>query len=182
VATVATVAVLAVVNPYFETAENLENILLQASFAGISAAGMTLLIVSGAFDLSVAGLLGLCGVVSSELLPSLGVFFTVISVLFLGLFLGLLNGLVVAKLRIPVFIATLGMMNIYIALAFIWTQGSRVNQLRILQARKLAIVESEIASINNLLPDNRDKRHRHDKLKLLAAGSDWLLSVAAPQR
>ncbi len=120
------VVVLVVVNPYFGTAENLENILLQASFAGISAAGMTLLIVSGAFDLSVAGLLGLCGVVSSGLLPSLGVVLTVIAALFLGLFLGLLNGLVVTKLRIPAFIATLGMMNIYLALAFIWTQGSRV--------------------------------------------------------
>jgi hypothetical protein len=37
-----------------------------------------------------------------------------------------------------------------------------LDQLRILQARKLAIVVSEIASINNLLPDNRDKRHSHD--------------------
>jgi ribose transport system permease protein len=120
------VAILAVVNPYFGTAENLENILLQVSFTGISAAGMTLLIVSGACDLSVAGLLGLCGVASSELLPSLGVALTVIAVLFLGLFLGLLNGLVVTNLRIPAFIATLGMMNIYLALAFIWTQGSRV--------------------------------------------------------
>src|SRR6202043_1930356 len=103
---VVSVVILGAVNPYFRTMANLENILLQASFAGIGAAGMTLLIVSGAFDLSVAGLLGLCGVASSELLPSLGVVLTVISVLFLGLFLGLLNGLVVAKLRIPAFIAT----------------------------------------------------------------------------
>src|SRR5260370_7918521 len=73
---VASVAVLASVNPYFGTAENLENILLQASFAGIGAAGMTLLIVSGAFDLSVAGLLGLCGVLSFDFLPSLCLFFT----------------------------------------------------------------------------------------------------------
>jgi ribose transport system permease protein len=123
---VASVVVLAAVNPYFGTPENLENILLQASFAGIGAAGMTLLIVSGAFDLSVAGLLGLCGVLSSELLPFLGVVFTVIVALLLGLFLGFLNGLVVTKLRIPAFIATLGMMNIYLALAFIWTQGSRL--------------------------------------------------------
>jgi ribose transport system permease protein len=123
---VASVALLAAVNPYFGTVENLENILLQASFAGIGAAGMTLLIVSGAFDLSVAGLLGLCGVLSSELLPSLGVVFTVIVALVLGLFLGFLNGLVVTKLRIPAFIATLGMMNIYLALAFIWTNGSRL--------------------------------------------------------
>jgi ribose transport system permease protein len=87
---------------------------------------MTLLIVSGAFDLSVAGLLGLCGVLISELLPSLGVVLTVVAALFFGVLLGLLNGLVVTKLRIPAFIATLGMMNIYLALAFIWTQGSRV--------------------------------------------------------
>jgi ribose transport system permease protein len=120
------VVILAAVNPYFRTVANLENILLQASFAGIGAAGMTLLIVSGAFDLSVAGLLGLCGVLISELLPSLGVALTVVAALFLGVLLGLLNGLVVTKLRIPAFIATLGMMNIYLALAFIWTQGSRV--------------------------------------------------------
>ena len=118
--------VLATVNPYFRTGANLENILLQASFAGIGAAGMTLLIVSGAFDLSVAGLLGLCGVLISELLPSLGAVLTMVSAVFFGLLLGSLNGIVVTKLRIPAFIATLGMMNIYLALAFIWTQGSRV--------------------------------------------------------
>ncbi len=123
---VISVVILALVNPYFRTMGNLENILLQASFAGIGAAGMTLLIVSGAFDLSVAGLLGLCGVLISELLPSLGVVLTVVAALFFGVLLGLLNGLVVTKLRIPAFIATLGMMNIYLALAFIWTQGSRV--------------------------------------------------------
>src|ERR1700730_4622109 len=123
---VVSVVILGAVNPYFRTMANLENILLQASFAGIGAAGMTLLIVSGAFDLSVAGLLGLCGVLSSELLPSLGVAFTVIVALLLGSFLGLLNGLVVTKLRIPAFIATLGMMNIYLALGFIWTRGSRL--------------------------------------------------------
>src|SRR6201993_3331282 len=123
---VVSVVILGAMNPYFRTVANLENILLQASFAGIGAAGMTLLIVSGAFDLSVAGLLGLCGVLISELLPSLGVVLTVVTALFFGVLLGLLNGLVVTKLRIPAFIATLGMMNIYLALAFIWTQGSRV--------------------------------------------------------
>jgi ribose transport system permease protein len=120
------VVILAVVNPYFRTVGNLENILLQSSFTGIGAAGMTLLIVSGAFDLSVAGLLGLCGVLISELLPSLGVVLTVLAALLFGFVLGLVNGLVVTKLQIPAFIATLGMMNIYLALAFIWTQGSRV--------------------------------------------------------
>jgi ribose transport system permease protein len=123
---VVSVAILALANPYFRTVGNLENILLQASFAGIGAAGMTLLIISGAFDLSVAGLLGLCGVLISKLLPSFGVVLTIILALIFGVLVGLLNGVVVTKLQIPAFIATLGMMNIYLALAFIWTQGSRV--------------------------------------------------------
>src|ERR1700756_3044224 len=97
------VVILAAVNPYFRSVENLQNVLLQASFAGIGAAGMTLLIVSGAFDLSVADLLGLCGVLISEVLPSLGVVLTMMAVLFFGVFLGLLNGTVVTKLRIPAF-------------------------------------------------------------------------------
>ncbi|MBV9300124.1 MAG: ABC transporter permease, partial [Verrucomicrobia bacterium] len=118
--------ILATVNPYFRTVANLENILLQSSFAGIGAAGMTLLIVSGAFDLSVAGLLGFCGVLISEFLPSLGAVLSMVIAVFFGVLLGSLNGIVVTKLRIPAFIATLGMMNIYLALAFIWTQGSRV--------------------------------------------------------
>ncbi len=63
---VVSVVILGAVNPYFRTIANLENILLQASFAGIGAAGMTLLIVSGAFDLSVAGLL--------ERLPGAGIY------------------------------------------------------------------------------------------------------------
>ena len=120
------VIVLAALNPYFRTVGNLENILLQASFAGIGAAGMTLLIVSGAFDLSVASLLGLCGVFISQLLPSFGIVLTASGAVLCGILLGTINGLVVTKLRIPAFIATLGMMNIYLALTFIWTEGSRV--------------------------------------------------------
>ncbi len=120
------VMILAAVNPYFRTVGNLENILLQASFAGIGAAGMTLLIVSGAFDLSVASLLGLCGVLISQLLPSLGIVLTALAAVLFGILLGIINGLVVTKLRIPAFIATLGMMNIYLAFTFIWTEGSRV--------------------------------------------------------
>jgi len=115
--------VLGLVNPYFRTATNLENILLQASFSGIGAAGMTLLIVSGVFDLSVAGLLGLCGVVLAKLIPTIGISLAIFTSLVVGLVLGSLNGFVVTKLRIPAFIATLGMMNVYLALAFIWSGG-----------------------------------------------------------
>jgi len=117
------VIVLGLLNQNFRQPANLANILLQASFAGIGAAGMTLLIICGAFDLSVAGLLGLCGVALAEVLPAAGVVPAIIATLALGAVLGVANGLVVTKARIPAFIATLGMMNIYLALAFIWTNA-----------------------------------------------------------
>ena len=120
---IAVAAGLGMANPYFRTATNLQNILLQASFSGIGAVGMTLLIASGAFDLSVAGLLGICGVILAKLIPGVGVTLAIAASLMIGFGLGVLNGLVVTKLQIPAFIATLGMMNIYLALAFILTSG-----------------------------------------------------------
>jgi ribose/xylose/arabinose/galactoside ABC-type transport system permease subunit len=123
------VIILAALNANFRQPANLRNVLLQASFAGISAAAMTLLMIAGAFDLSVAGLLGLCGVVLAMLLPAQGVagiIPAVLVTLVLGALLGLANGLVVTKLRIPAFIATLGMMNIYLAIGFILTNAQVV--------------------------------------------------------
>lgn len=114
------IVLLSLANPNFRQPSNIANILLQASFAGIAAAGMTLLIVAGAFDLSVAGLLALCGIGIVELMPQFGLVAAILVALALGLLLGAVNGLVVTKLRIPAFIATLGMMYIYLAVGFIW--------------------------------------------------------------
>ncbi len=105
---------------------NILSVLLQASFIGIGAAGMTIVITNGAFDLSVAGMLGLCGVVIALLLPDIGIVPVFVVALLLGAGLGVINGLVVTKLKIPAFIATLGMMNIYLAAAFIITSGQVV--------------------------------------------------------
>jgi len=117
------IIVLGLVNANFRTMANIQNILLQSSFVGIGAAGMTMIIISRGIDLSVAGLLGLSGVAIAELGPRIGMVPATIVVLCLGVALGACNGLVVTKIRVPAFIATLGMMNIYLAMAFIWTKG-----------------------------------------------------------
>jgi ribose transport system permease protein len=121
------VAVLVIVmtNENSRSVANLQAVLLQSSFVGIGAAGMTVVIVNGAFDLSVATILSLCAVVLGLLLPTLGILPVILVSLALGGALGAVNGLVVTKLRIPAFIATLGMMNVYLALAFI-INGGRV--------------------------------------------------------
>ena len=60
------------------------------------------------------------------LLPDLGILPVIVVALVLGGSLGVVNGLVVTKLRIPAFIATLGMYYVYLALAFIITDGQVV--------------------------------------------------------
>jgi ribose/xylose/arabinose/galactoside ABC-type transport system permease subunit len=134
------VIVLGALNPNFRQPSNLQSVLLQASFVGIGAAGMTVLIINGAFDLSVAGLLGLCGVVLALLMPQIGILPAAIVTLGLGLLLGLANGLIVTKVRIPAFIATLGLLNVYLALGFIVT-GAEVVAAREPDFRALATGE-----------------------------------------
>lgn len=121
------VILLSLANSHFRQPDNLLSVLRQASFLGIGAAGMTLLIINGAFDLSVAGMLGLCGVILAKLLPSVGIAPVIGITLAIGVLLGVVNGLVVTKIRIPAFIATLGMMYIYMAIGFIITNGQVVS-------------------------------------------------------
>jgi ribose transport system permease protein len=121
------VIVIFATNENARSVSNTLSVLLQASFIGIGAAGMTVVIINGAFDLSVAGMLGLCGVVIALLVPDIGVLGVVVVSVCLGGALGLANGVVVTKLGIPAFIATLGMMNIYLAIAFIITSGQVVS-------------------------------------------------------
>jgi len=102
----------------------LQDVALQSSFAGLSAAGMTLLIIGGMIDLSVAGIIALTAVTIANLLPHVPLGVAVVLALGVGALLGLVNGLIVTKLRFPPFIATYAMLNVYLAAAFIWTHAS----------------------------------------------------------
>jgi ribose/xylose/arabinose/galactoside ABC-type transport system permease subunit len=120
------VIVLLLTNSSFGTNQNIMGDLRQAAFVGIGAAGMTLLIVSGAFDLSVASMLALCAIAAGKLVGDVGVVIAVLGALLLGGALGTVNGLIVTKLKVPAFVATLGMQYVYLALAYIWTNAQVV--------------------------------------------------------
>ncbi len=122
--TILFLVVMILLEPNFRQIGNLRSVLLQASFSGLSAAAMTLLIVAGMFDLSVAGIVGLTAVMVATVMPHTTVGAAVAAALVLGVILGLLNGVVVTKFRFPPFIATFGMLNLYLAAAFIWTTGA----------------------------------------------------------
>ncbi len=84
---------------------------------------MTLAIASGNFDLSVGSTAAFAGCISFSLVPVIGVPASIAAGLAAGALVGLLNGLIITELRVPAFIATLGMLTIVRGAALIYTDG-----------------------------------------------------------
>jgi ribose transport system permease protein len=101
---------MAFASPVFLDVGNLQAILLALSVEATIAVGMMILIISGGLDLSVGSVLGLTGVVTGLALQAK---MPVVPAILLGLLaalsVGLINGLLVAKMKINPFITTLGM-------------------------------------------------------------------------
>ena len=119
------------IQPAFLSARNVRAIVNVVSFVGVIAIGQTILLVSGEFDLSVGSVAGLCAVTSARLMTAaaLPVPLAVVGGLLLGALIGLVNGVVVVKLRIPAFIQTLGMLFIGQGLIQVVTNGYPVYPL-----------------------------------------------------
>lgn len=107
-------------NPAFAKFSIYATIIKEASIYAICGIGMTFAIVSGDFDLSVASQIALSSVMFTSILPKIapgnpgaGILLSCLLVLVLGLAMGLVNGLLIAQMRIPAFITTLAMQNIY---------------------------------------------------------------------
>jgi ribose/xylose/arabinose/galactoside ABC-type transport system permease subunit len=123
-------AVLSVLSDRFLTVGNMVNVLRQSTINGIIAIGMTYVILTAGIDLSVGALLALCTVVTADLLQQgLPVPVSVAAGLGLGAALGLANGLIITKARVPPFVATLGMMTVARGLALTYTQGRPITGL-----------------------------------------------------
>ncbi|MCX7023918.1 MAG: ABC transporter permease [Spirochaetes bacterium] len=109
--------------PYFLQIENLVNVMRQASYAGIIALGMTLVIISGGIDLSVgamAAFVASCGVLFMNWIlqasggnETLAIAGGIVVMAMIGLLAGALNGLLITLGKIVPFIVTLGTMSIF---------------------------------------------------------------------
>ncbi len=120
------VGAIAAVNPKFLTTSTFINIVQQSSTRLIIAMGMSFVIIgTGGVDLSACRVVGMTAVISASMLqnadysriffpnlPQLPVFLPFLLAVFVALLFGLLNGLIVAKLNVPPFIATLASMVI----------------------------------------------------------------------
>jgi len=108
----------------FLTLESLAGIVTVASELGIVACGVTLLMISGEFDLSVGSVFGFSAMVFASL-SNIGIPLVIgfILALLVAFFIGWINGLITVKFHIPSFITTLGTMMLWRGVLLAWTGG-----------------------------------------------------------
>jgi len=108
-------------SPNFFTFDNVIGILLATAVNGILALGVTYIIITGGIDLSVGTVMTLCSVMAGVFVTFWGmpIWVGVLAGLATGALAGAVNGLAISKMKIPPFIATLGMMMIAKGLALV---------------------------------------------------------------
>jgi ribose/xylose/arabinose/galactoside ABC-type transport system permease subunit len=111
----------------FLTADNITNVLGQVSMIGIIAMGMTMLLVSGNFDLSVGGQVAFIGILSAQVMNSSGLVLGIAVAIAVGLGLGTVNGLIVTKLGVNSLMATLGSGLAFSGLALLCSDSSPIS-------------------------------------------------------
>jgi len=120
--------IMTILSPYFLNTTNFLAIARGFSMEGIVTIGMALLLISGAFDLSVGAVMALTGIVTAMLIvdAKLPYAVAVLGGLATGAFIGMINGLLVTRIRINPLIATLGMMTITRGMSLGITEGNPV--------------------------------------------------------
>ena len=117
--------------------QNISNLFRQMSVTSLMAAGMVLVIVTGNIDLSVGRLAGFVSVVAAYLQasvwntvfpdqPALAALLSVIAGLAVGTLWGIAQGYIIAYLRVPAFIVTLGSLFMLEGLVLLQTQGKTI--------------------------------------------------------
>ena len=120
--------VFSVASPYFFTFSNVVGILIATAVNGLLAIGVTFIIISGGIDLSVGTVMTLCSVMSAVIIKKWGlpVPVGVIVAILTGVFTGFVTGVMISKLKLPPFIATLGMLNVAKGLSLVITDLSPI--------------------------------------------------------
>jgi rhamnose transport system permease protein len=114
----ATIAYGASVSPYFLQSSNLFYICLNVGEIAIMALPLTLIVITGEIDLSVASILGLCGVLMAELFKhGMSIWPAMILAVVLGAALGAFNGFLVTRVGLPSLAVTIGTLTLYRGIA-----------------------------------------------------------------
>jgi ribose transport system permease protein len=120
-ALIAIVIIFSLLSPNFLQFDNVVGILIATTVNGILALGVTFVIITGGIDLSIGTVMTLSSVMTAVFITEwhLPVPIGILAGVATGALAGIVNGAVVAKLKLPSFIATLGMLNIAKGLALV---------------------------------------------------------------
>ncbi len=117
-----------ILQPNYFSFEHAMQLLVMASFLGILAMGQSLVILTGGIDLSVAYIFNLGAVMMTQMSVQNGSLAAVVTVLAVGVFIGVLNGMGVAYLKISPMIMTLAMSSILKSATYVYTNGTPKGQ------------------------------------------------------
>ncbi|NLZ72144.1 MAG: sugar ABC transporter permease [Clostridiaceae bacterium] len=110
--------------------QNINNLISQNAYVIILAVGMLMTILTGGnVDLSVGSIVAMIGAVAGKMMVTKGmnIFLTMFVCLFLGVVIGMLQGFIIAYIKVPPFIATLGGMMIWRGVALIILDGFTIS-------------------------------------------------------
>jgi fructose transport system permease protein len=118
-------------NPRFWSGENLSLILQQVMVVGTIAAGQTLVILTAGIDLSCGTVMALGDIVMTKLAAESGapVPLAIAAGVGVASLFGLLNGVLVSRIKLPPFIVTLGTLNIAFAITQLYSEAQTVTEL-----------------------------------------------------
>ncbi len=108
-----------IIESKFLNRSNISNILTQNAQVGLVAIGMTFVLIAGGFDLSVGGIFALAGILYAHFANALPVGLAFALMMVIAVAIGIGNGLVITKLNVNAFVATLGSASIFSGLAFL---------------------------------------------------------------
>ena len=119
------VVVVSILNPKFLTTGNILNVLRQAAPIFIIGVGQTIVILARGIDLSMDSVASLTSVVTATLMidNKLPFYLAMLIGLAIGVLLGLFNGVIITKIKLPPFVATFGTWLLFKGLTVLWIDG-----------------------------------------------------------
>lgn len=127
---VVVVVVASILESGFTDPDNLKALLVQAAPVGIAAAGMTLVIIAGGFDLSVGSLFAGGAVVYAALSNRMPLLPAALLVMLMGATAGTVNGVLVTRLRVNPLVATLGTGSVFGGAVYLGSSSTPVTAVK----------------------------------------------------
>ncbi|CDX30932.1 D-ribose transporter subunit; membrane component of ABC superfamily [Mesorhizobium sp. SOD10] len=120
------IVIFSILSPRFLTFGNLLIVLQQGTVLLVAALGMTFVIMAGSIDLSVGSIVALAALLTALTADRLGAA-AIIPAIAVGAAAGWINGMLLAKGKVPSFIATMGAMVVYRGIVLLFTRGAPVS-------------------------------------------------------